>query len=501
MSKGAYTVIDSYIGKQEALLTSTAILNARLEKLYKENLEKGDYISPIEVIPTILDIERTHCIYVKSQYKPFVAFAHDYFKTNAEGPCSRLDRDTRTIKFALRSNNGDFIGDQVFKFRFDQIGSANSTLKYRYCDLPGLRLIKNIRLTTGKDIIDEYTTEGGLLYYKSMTDATKIKSLEELLGQEQEVDCESSSSESRQITKYKNGLQTYKQIHVETDIWIPLFFDYSSPERSLYMKNIGSNQLYIELDLAPSIDIIQSINTSGQIIELDSISISSAVMYTKNYYIDPSINALMKDSSNLSIIRVNRMHSEILTSNANSILLSKLKFPIEMFRFGFRPNINVNNKTNGFSDWHKFSIVSRQQIGSTTLKQVCSDSSGPLFQLFATISNIITSSPSVDKIGLSMQDNGLYELTEEKFYSMYRTYITPDMSGKNETGIYSISPAIYPFAFNPSGYINNSTARDAVLKYEGKNITSSSPTTFYCNAQCINFILFIDQTIRLRYIT
>ena len=30
MSKGAYTVIDSYIGKQEALLTSTAILNARL---------------------------------------------------------------------------------------------------------------------------------------------------------------------------------------------------------------------------------------------------------------------------------------------------------------------------------------------------------------------------------------------------------------------------------------------------------------------------------------
>jgi len=85
-TSGVFTLICND-GKQDALLNATELLRDRLLKIAEEKRSK---LPPSEwksqaALPTLAEIERTHLLFMRSTFKPFVSMASEYQKIKAEG--------------------------------------------------------------------------------------------------------------------------------------------------------------------------------------------------------------------------------------------------------------------------------------------------------------------------------------------------------------------------------------------------------------------------------
>lgn len=513
MSKGAYTIIDSYVGKQEMYLTASAALHKRLKQTYEERLESGEYVKPEEAKPSFLDVTKTHMFFVKRIYKPFVAFAYDYFQSKAEvGNATKLPNagEESNLRFNLRANNGDFINDMVVKIVFQAVGNPNgdplTATRYRYCDFPGIKLFKRVEVTVDKDPIDEYTCEDVLFHMRHRIPDDKRNGFERMVGQE-EVQSGTYYHADRNINQvmfFKDGPQTPKPYQEELELWVPLIFDFNTDiGRSLHNKVIGSQQVFIEFFLAPVREIIQALDSTNTVIPngITSLEIKDFTLYTKNVYLNPEINDLFSEKYNLSMIRVHKRHIVSLTNNATDVLLSSLKYPIECMHFAFRPNKNVdfvNNAQNAFTCWHKMGAVTRKCVPIPAI--INKASIHPYQQLVVRTARYEKCVPPVTQIGFKAHGNNVYPSLPENFYHDYQNYIIPGFMTPDECGYYSVTFSHYPTMFNPAGHINNSTAREFFIEYTSTFISNANPTTLYTSAQCINFLFYTQGSIQLKYI-
>lgn len=514
MSKGPYTIIDSYVGKQEAYLTASINLKQRLEKLREYNLDNTEWSDHADTMPTFSDINRTHMFYVKRSFKPFVAFGYEYYRSAVEvGTSTQLPRpnEDAELRFNLRANNGDFIHDQVIKVVFEAKGNPNasaSAMRYRYCDYPGIRMFKEIRLSVDKDDIDVYTPEDVLFYMENRLSEDKRRAWEKLLGQQETLQG-TYYHEDRNIDEvrfFKDGAQTFKPYQPPLELWIPLIFDHNRDVgRSLHNKIIGSQQIYVELVLNSVDKIIQVVDSNNKIIPNMTINlaIKEFALFTKNIYLNPEINDLFSERNNLSIIRVHRRHVVGLGSPNTNILLSSLKYPIESIHFGFRPNINNNIRTNpyhNFTDWHQMSVVTRSCVPLPALISKPTDKDPKLQQLVVRTARYLKQSDTVNTVSFSLFGNQLYPHISGMFFGYYQPYIIPGMVSRRKCGYYTVSFSHYPTIFSPAGHINNSTAREFFIGYASDFISGTNPTTLYASAQCINFLMYKSGSIKLKYI-
>lgn len=509
MSKGVFTVIDSYLGKQELHLTASKLLYDRLNAIKNERLDAGGWTDPVEAMPTQRDIAVTHMLYVKRIFKPFVAFAYEYFKsTSDQGATSVLPdsaSDSSVMRFNLRANNGDFVHDQVLRVVLPALGSATSTTLYRYTDFPGIRMIKEVKLSADSVDVYSYNTDDVLMYMNTRLDEAHRKSFEQLVGQEQthEGVFYHENRNINQVINIRDGAQTFKRYQPELELWIPLIFDYNSDVgRSLHNRVIGSQQMFIDIVLENVTNIIQTADINA--VPTGSISkakIKTMELYTKNIYLNPEINDLFTDRNNLALIRVYRQHKTTISINNDDILLSSLKFPIEIMHFGFRPNVNCDVNANpkyAFKDWHKFSTITRHCVPVPAL--IDSVASPGDQKLVVRTARYSTEGHTVSSIGLRIHGNDLYPLISSGFFEKYQLNTSPGLYPSDARGCYTANFCHYPTLFSPSGHINNSTARELYIKYVAENISTSNMVTFVASAQCINFILMKNNSVKLRYI-
>lgn len=517
MSKGVYTIIDSFVGKQERFLTDTERLKNRLEELYLENLENAaETDSTGSNRATIYDIITTHNFYFKTFYKPFVACAHDYFKINSTFAASRaLTNNGLKLEFALKDLNGYFINDQVLHIKFAAVGTQTTpssenlpndpypALRYKYCDLPGIRAVKQVTLYANELIIDQYTTEDLLLYYRTRLDSNKQPAWSNMLGQQQIKQGEYYNRDYflNQVLQFTDGAQTAQPYQPELDLWIPLIFDYNlDVGRSLHNALLRSQQIRLVVELAPLDKLLQAIDPTDTIVPtgVQSHTITESSLYTKNIYLPPEINDLFTSRDNLSLIRVFRRQEKTLLTSAANLLLSGIKYPVEALTFGFRPSSNNTNTTCAFTKWYKFCAISSKCFPIPAIINYAP--SAPVQRLVARTARIITETPIIDTLALKLHGNYLYMPTHEAFFANYTTATYPDMVSTRSTGIYFISFAHYPLKYNPSGYINMDTAREIYLCYTSSYISNATPASVYISAKCINMLLYSDNYIKLKYI-
>ncbi len=517
MSKGVYTIIDSFVGKQERFLTDTERLKNRLEEVYLKNLEDTtETDSSGSSRATIYDIIPTHEFYFKTFYKPFVACAHDYFKINSSFASSHvITNDGLKIEFALKDLNGDFINDQVLHIKFAEIGTPAPqsdqnlpnnpypALRYKYCDLPGIRALKSVTLYANELIIDQYNTEDLLLYYKTRLDSNKQPAWNVMIGQEQIKQGQYYNRDYfiNQIMQFTDGAQTAQPYQPELNLWIPLIFDYNlDVGRSLHNALLRSQQLRLVVELAPLDKLLQALDINDNVVlsAVQSHQITESSLYTKNIYLPPEINDLFTSRDNLSLIRVFRRQEKILRTNAESILLSGIKYPVEALTFGFRPTGNNTNTHCAFAKWYKFSAVTQRCFPVPAI--INYTPSAPVQRLVARTARYSTETPVVNTLALKLHGNYLYLPTPEEFFADYTFATYPDMVSSKSTGIYFISFAHYPLKYNPSGYINMDTAREIYLAYTSSYISATNQVSMYISAKCINMLLYSDNYIKLKYI-
>jgi len=191
-------------GKIDNLITATKLLNQRIKDIMCARAKAG----MADTSPTLVDIERTHILYINAHFKPYAAIGFEYNKVRTQSGNAALGSG---VTFSI-PQFGDFFHDMVCRVVLDQV-SANSTtvpvlagqeffnlvtnkkigvaaaiLRYnnmvRYCEYPGNRLFSNVKFDVNGNPIDQYDTTIPIMLEKFCVPVNKRTGYDRLVGQE-----------------------------------------------------------------------------------------------------------------------------------------------------------------------------------------------------------------------------------------------------------------------------------------------------------------------------
>ncbi len=109
----------------------------------------------------------------------------------------------------------------------------------------------------------------------------------------------------------------------------------------------------------------------------------------------------------------------------------------------------------------------------------------------------------VDTLGLKSHGVTIYDEQTINFYNSYLPshYGGEVLNSSEDAGIMFMPFCLYPGAYQPSGHINMSRARECNLELKGSWLSSSNVGQLYVNVSAINFLLVADGSCVLRFNT
>lgn len=252
MSAGAVFKLIANDGKADRMIMATDLLNQRIKDIMC--LREANGLS--EVTPTLVDIEKTHILFVNAHFKPFAAIGCEYNKTR---PQSGNNGYGGPVQFSI-PQYGDFFNDMClhvilaatsatvgtvpalppFVAMLDQVltstssvsGSTNTTTgvytKYtheyvdiqsnvlavgspasnfvRYAEYPGERLAKETRFDVNGNPLDSYNSDTYLFHHKFKVPHHKMTGWKRMVGQEIPVDAYSDILSVQGTSKYPTNV-------------------------------------------------------------------------------------------------------------------------------------------------------------------------------------------------------------------------------------------------------------------------------------------------------
>lgn len=229
MSAGGVFKLIANDGKADRMIMATKLLNQRIKDVMCARRRAGK----ADVTPTLVDLERTHILFVNAHFKPFAAIGYEYNKVKSQSgnpslgncitfsipqfgdffhdmvgrqvlstfqsslqtaptqgqagfPTDGLDWDNTTDLTAVPSSVAaatytlvDAFGNAV------TAGAANSWRNLvRYCEYPGERLYQNVKFDVNGNPLDEYNDVTINMIRKFTIGADKITGYQRLVGQE-----------------------------------------------------------------------------------------------------------------------------------------------------------------------------------------------------------------------------------------------------------------------------------------------------------------------------
>jgi hypothetical protein len=103
MATGGIFQLITNDGKQDRMLMATALLNKRLLEIERMRSRNPMIKDPT---PTLVDIERTHILFMNAHFKPFAAIGYEYNRTSVQSGTARLGSSIQfSIPFSRRMGN------------------------------------------------------------------------------------------------------------------------------------------------------------------------------------------------------------------------------------------------------------------------------------------------------------------------------------------------------------------------------------------------------------
>lgn len=87
MATGGIFQLITNDGKQDRMLMATALLNKRLLDIERIRAKNPKIRDPT---PTLVDIEKTHILFMNAHFKPFAAIGYEYNKVQPQSGTARL---------------------------------------------------------------------------------------------------------------------------------------------------------------------------------------------------------------------------------------------------------------------------------------------------------------------------------------------------------------------------------------------------------------------------
>lgn len=553
MATGAVFNLLASDGRQDRILMANEFLKQRLDEIKKARM-----ISQAEdPLPTLLDVERTHVLFVNAHFKPFVAIAFEYYQHQATSGAVALGTD---VMFNL-GQYGDFIADMVLQLELgaptltDTGGGATSP-SFQYYDLPGVRVLKNTKLEINGSKLDEYSSDAVLMHDKFLVQPHKRNGWLRCMGQQQPIDAvyaEDATTvvpDTQVLASVTDGPQTPRDIDTiianpnifKLAMFIPVLLWCRDPRLALPSLAIPSGQRNLTFTLASSTELVhgQVRGSTGQAKNwtITDSPISVCRLWVNNLFVNPDIHDIFMRRVGFTMIRVHREFHATTTKNQESLQLLQLKWPTEALFVGVRPVNQKNHPTR----WHKFNWC--ESAGAKVPKAVSNDSQVtvatpyvapappvpgtiPFAGTAATLTvDYDKESSMVDKFTVSLHGIPIYKDMPSQMFNAYTTYQygSQTINAPSDSGVYMIPFCLYPGTYQPSGYVNASRAREFFLDFTSSIIGTSKRNTSDVSlpkvdrtasnaplitvsaevvvvSSAINFLLITDGSAILRYST
>jgi hypothetical protein len=247
MSAGGVFKLIANDGKADRMIMATELLNQRIKDIMCLRSKSG-YQDPT---PTLVDLERTHILYVNAHFKPFAAIGYEYNKTRTNTGNAQF---SGSIQFSI-PQFGDFFNDMVTntvlaatsatvgvvpalpawvgaddqgyldsagafsvpppspiygkvsgtrnavtgiytKYTQEYVNNAGTVIPVgasasnfvRYCEYPGERIFKKTKFEVNGNPLDDYTSDAYIYHRKFRVGPNKIVGWKRLVGQEVPVE-------------------------------------------------------------------------------------------------------------------------------------------------------------------------------------------------------------------------------------------------------------------------------------------------------------------------
>jgi hypothetical protein len=370
-------------GRQDHMLMATELLNQRIDRIKEVRRQAG--FEESDQYPSILDIERTHIIFVTAHFKPFAAIAFEYHRVEAEGQL-KLNGN---LKYSI-PQYGDFFADMVHHVKFNQLTYSTVTADpnkdvFRYADFVGERLHKDIRFTVNGNKLDDYKNDAYAMHRQFKVPPNKQDGWYRLVGQELPHEAYLAQEttvqpETRVALDVYDGFQTPKSSHPALEVAVPLLFWFCEDFRlAVPSVAIPYGQRWITIATPESNELVELVASSASdntdSTALGPLEIDSAALYVNNLFVNAEVHDIFIRRIGFTLIRVHLYHEQQLTASSGKIKLDSLQWPIEAMFFGFRPIVNYDasqainagldthfmyGRVGGYGtlqNWHRFSHV------------------------------------------------------------------------------------------------------------------------------------------------
>lgn len=201
-----------------------------------------------------------------------------------------------------------------------------------------------------------------------------------------------------------------------------------------------------------------------------------------------------------SLIRVFRFQQNREQVATDNVLLSQLKWPIEIMYIGLRPVQNISStNTNQWRDWHNLNLLTNQVINrsSTSTAMVVIDDTVPwnagTGKTKQSVSNQVNGhitypEPTQVIQTLQLQAHGIniYQQYPFNFYRDYQPYIYGGVNliTPEDQGALMMNFCLYPGTYQPSGHINVSRAREFYLQFTSNYCSANTPCDLIVQTKC-----------------
>jgi hypothetical protein len=492
MSTGGVFQLVANEGNQDKMLMATELLNSRLKEIRRLRC-KNPAIK--DNTPTLVDIERTHILYMNAHFKPFVAIGYEYQKTVIQEGTAKLGS---TVSWSI-PQFGDFFSDMAVHVRLEGLRAGATSTQVRYFDFVGHRLMKRVSFEVNSVELDYYTSDTYNFHYNFFVTENKRVSWLRNVGQEVPIQGYLIQNplvdEYREVKWFAEGPQTPKAEHDAVDLWIPLLFWFNTdPRLAIPSVSIPYGQRFLRAELARPFEIARGFDTDDFTVP----EITVMDLYTNNIFVNPEIHDIFIKRIGFNMIRVHRQENIAIDDGEpeGSVRLDQMKYPTETIYAAMQPEINQRSPT----WWNKYYLVQDVVVPFP----VAVPNPGvppPLYVLAFSEALYQRATPTIETLGIETQGIELYKRTPLQFYNSYvpYTYGGTNVGSPVDIGVAMITFNLFPGSYQPSGHVNFSRTREIFMNYSSGVIAPGANLRLVVVAIAINFLLVSDGAAVLRY--
>jgi hypothetical protein len=364
---GIFTLITND-GKQDRMLMATELLKRRLKSIKQARAAAGLK----DTTPTLLDIERTHVLFMNAHFKPFAAIGFEYHKVNPDSGGATLGSE---VRFSI-PQFGDFFNDMALYMKFNKavytpVAAAPNQDVFRYCDYPGERLLQKVKFDVNGNPLDEYTADVYNFHRQFNIQPNKTVAWDRLVGQEtpQEAYLAQQSlvqPSSRVKVSLCDGYQTPKGEHDALVVMVPLLFWFNKdPRLAVPSVSIPYGQRFLNITLAKSSDLIELVTPpgsgGGDTGVVPTLTVAECSLFINNIFVNPEVHDIFIKRIGFTLIRVHRLQTTRVKDDNANILLNNMKWPIECMFVAIKPVVNTTDAAfpdnKALQTWHRFSKI------------------------------------------------------------------------------------------------------------------------------------------------